>query len=189
VSATALGGYLPRDSVVHAAPAPLKLLLVAGLITALAVFPRPVPLAVSLLVVALMFPIARLGPRYLWRALRPALFLGAVLTVFHLVTTGWQAAIGPVGQLLVGVVVANLLVFTTRVSDLVALFGRWPRVELLLALTIRSIPEVAAVVRQTREAAWARGQRTSVVRVLPTVLVRLIRDADLLGEALSARGL
>ncbi|MBS4104737.1 energy-coupling factor transporter transmembrane protein EcfT, partial [Tsukamurella paurometabola] len=102
-----------------------------------------------------------------------------------------RAAVGPVGQLVVGVLAGNLLVFTTRASDLAALAGRvlgW-RVELLVALTIRSIPTVIAVVRQTREAAWARGQRASLVRVLPTVLVRLIRDADLLGEALAARGL
>ena len=66
--------------------------------------------------------------------------------------------------------------------------GAW-RDHLLVALTIRSIPTVIAVVRQTREAAWARGQRASLIRVLPTVLIRLIRDADLLGEALAARGI
>ncbi|MBS4104461.1 energy-coupling factor transporter transmembrane protein EcfT, partial [Tsukamurella paurometabola] len=102
-----------------------------------------------------------------------------------------RAAVGPVGQLVVGVLAGNLLVFTTRASDLAVIAGRvlgW-RVELLLALTIRSIPSVIAVVRQSREAAWARGQRVSLVRVLPTVLVRLIRDADLLGEALAARGM
>ena len=191
MSASPLGGYAPRDSVLHRAPAPAKLATVALLITALAIFPRPVPLAVALVGVALLFPVAGLGPAYLLRALRPGLILGAVLVVFYTVTTGWRFAIGPVGQLLVGVLAANLLVLTTRVADLVALFGRWfgPRVELLLALTIRSIPVVAVAVRQTREAAWARGRRASVVRVLPTVLVRLIRDADLLGEALTARGL
>ena len=190
-----IGRYLPRDSPLHRTPAAAKLVAMLALVTLLAIVPRPVPLAVSAVVVAALFPVARLRPVHLWRALRPALLFAVVLTAFYLIgqgiADGARAAIGPVGQLVVGVLAGNLLVFTTRASDLAALAGRvlgW-RVELLVALTIRSIPTVIAVVRQTREAAWARGQRASLVRVLPTVLVRLIRDADLLGEALAARGL
>ncbi|GAA4394240.1 hypothetical protein GCM10023147_25920 [Tsukamurella soli] len=175
----------------HRIPAAPKLIAVAGGITMLAVFPRPVALAAALVMCLALFPLARLGPRYMWQALRPALVLGAVLTGFHWFTDGLGAAVAPVGQLLVGVVAAGLLVFTTRVTDLVAVLGRLlgPRVELLLALTIRCIPTVTLTVRSTREACWARGQKASPVRVLPTVLVRLIRDADLIGEAIAARGL
>lgn len=190
-----IGQYVPRDSPLHRLPAGMKLLAMLVLVTFLAVFPRPVPLAVSALVVAVLFPLARLRPVHLWRALRPALVFAVVLTGFYVVSQGIsdgaRASVGPVGQLVVGVLAGNLLVFTTRVSDLATLAGRflgW-RVELLVALTIRSIPTVIAAVRQTREASWARGQRASLIRVLPTVLVRLIRDADLLGEALVARGL
>ncbi|RDH10951.1 energy-coupling factor transporter transmembrane component T family protein [Tsukamurella pulmonis] len=190
-----LGRYVPRDSPLHRLPAAVKLVAMLALVTFLAIFPRPVPLAVAALAVAALFPVARLGPVYLWRALRPALVFAAVLTAFYIlsqgISDGARAAVGPVGQLVVGVLAGNLLVFTTRATDLAALAGRvlgW-RVELLVALTIRSIPTVIAVVRQTREAAWARGQRASLIRVLPTVLIRLIRDADLLGEALAARGI
>ncbi|BDD84742.1 cobalt ABC transporter permease [Tsukamurella pulmonis] len=190
-----LGRYVPRDSPLHRLPAAVKLVAMVALVTFLAIFPRPVPLAVAALAVAVLFPVARLGPVYLWRALRPALVFAAVLTAFYLlsqgISDGARAAVGPVGQLVVGVLAGNLLVFTTRATDLAVLAGRvlgW-RVELLVALTIRSIPTVIAVVRQTREAAWVRGQRASLIRVLPTVLIRLIRDADLLGEALAARGI
>jgi biotin transport system permease protein len=190
-----IGQYVPRDSPLHRLPAWSKLVAMLALVTFLAFFPRPVPLAVAAVAVVALYPVARLRPVHLWRAVAPALLFAAVLTGFYLLSQGWpdgaRAAIGPVGQLIVGVLAGNLLVFTTRVTDLAALAGRvlgW-RVELLVALTIRSIPTVIAIVRQTREAAWARGQRASLVRVLPTVLVRLIRDADLLGEALTARGL
>lgn len=190
-----IGRYVPRDSPVHRLPAWSKLATMLALVTLLAIVPRPVPLAAAAGVVALLFPIARLRPVYLWRAVAPALLFAVMLTGFYLFSRGWPGgardAVGPVGQLIVGVLAGNLLVFTTRVADLASLAGRvlgW-RVELLVALTIRSIPTVIAIVRQTREAAWARGQRASLVRVLPTVLVRLIRDADLLGEALAARGL
>lgn len=190
-----IGQYVPRDSLLHRIPATAKLIAMLLLVTFLAIFPRPVPLLVAALAVAALFPVAQLRPVFLWRALRPALLFAAVLGAFYLISRGpadgLRAAIGPVGQLVVGVLAGNLLVFTTKVSDLAWLAGRvlgW-RVELLVALTIRSIPTVIAIVRQSREAAWARGQRASLVRVLPTVLVRLIRDADLLGEALVARGL
>ncbi|GAB3135479.1 hypothetical protein GCM10027289_29210 [Tsukamurella serpentis] len=190
-----IGRYVARASPVHRAPAAIKLVAMLVLVTLLAVVPRPLPLAVAASAVALLFPVARLGPVHLWRALRPALVFAAVLAAFYLISRGpadgAHAAIGPVGQLVVGVLAGNLLVFTTRAGDLAALAGRLlgPRVELLVAITVRSVPTVIDVVRQSREAAWARGQRASPVRVLPTVLVRLIRDADLLGEALTARGL
>ncbi|WP_019201663.1 energy-coupling factor transporter transmembrane protein EcfT [Tsukamurella sp. 1534] len=190
-----IGQYVPRRSPLHRLPAGVKLLAMLALVTFLAIVPRPAPLAVSALLVAALFPVARLRPVHLWRALRPALLFAAVLTGFYLVSRGWpdgaRAAIGPVGQLIVGVLAGNLLVFTTRATDLASLAGRllgW-RVELLIALTVRSIPAVIAIVRQSREAEWARGRRASLVRVLPTVLIRLVRDADLLGEALAARGL
>lgn len=190
-----IGRYVPRDSPLHRLPAGVKLAAMLVLVTFLALFPRPLPLAVSALVVAALFPVARLRPVHLWRAVRPALVFAAVLTGFYLLSQGWpdgaRAAIGPVGQLVVGVLAGNLLVFSTRATDLASLAGRLlgGRVELLVALTIRSIPTVIGIVRQSREAEWARGRRASLVRVLPTVLVRLIRDADLLGEALAARGL
>ncbi|MDF0531788.1 energy-coupling factor transporter transmembrane protein EcfT [Tsukamurella sp. 8F] len=186
-----IGTYVPRRSVIHRIPPGAKLIAVASGITALAFVPRWQLLVAALILILALFPVAQLGPRYAWQAMRPALVLSVVLTAFHWLTDGLGAAVSPVGQLIIGIVAANLLVFTTRVTDLVNVIGRvaGPRVELMLALTIRCIPTVALVVRSTREACWARGQRVSIIRVLPTVLVRLIRDADLVGEALVARGL
>ncbi|MBS4101358.1 energy-coupling factor transporter transmembrane protein EcfT, partial [Tsukamurella paurometabola] len=113
-----LGRYVPRDSPLHRTPAAVKLVAMLALVTFLAILPRPVPLAVSALVVAALFPVARLRPVHLWRALRPALVFAVVLTAFYLLSQGLsdgaRAAVGPVGQLVVGVLAGNLLVFTTR---------------------------------------------------------------------------
>ena len=61
-------------------------------------------------------------------------------------------------------------------------------VSLLLALTLRSIPVVATLAVQVQEARKARGAERSVRAFAVPLVIRTIRYADRLGEALLARG-
>jgi biotin transport system permease protein len=62
------------------------------------------------------------------------------------------------------------------------------RVGLLLALSIRSVPVVAALAAEVRDAQRARGLTSSVRAFAVPLIVRALRHADQLGEALAARG-
>ena len=62
------------------------------------------------------------------------------------------------------------------------------RVGLLLALGIRSVPVVVGLAQEVREAQLARGLATSPTAFAVPLVVRSLRHADRLGEALVARG-
>ena len=70
-------------------------------------------------------------------------------------------------------------------------FRRWidaDRVGLALALAIRCVPLLAELVREVMEARKARGAEGSILALAVPVIVRALRTAEHLGEALTARG-
>ena len=62
------------------------------------------------------------------------------------------------------------------------------RVGLLLALSIRSVPVVVGIAEEVRDAQRARGLRGSPRAYAVPLVIRSLRHADALGEALAARG-
>jgi biotin transport system permease protein len=62
------------------------------------------------------------------------------------------------------------------------------RVALVLALAVRSVPVVAGLARDVQEARLARGAGRSVRAFAVPLVIRTVRYADRLGEALAARG-
>ncbi len=62
------------------------------------------------------------------------------------------------------------------------------RIGLLLSLGIRSVPVVVGLAEEVREAQLARGLGMSPRAFAVPLVVRSLRHADALGEALAARG-
>ena len=62
------------------------------------------------------------------------------------------------------------------------------RVGLLIALAIRSVPVVVGLAEQVRDAQRARGLTASPRAFAVPLIVRSLRHADALGDALVARG-
>ncbi|GAB3454215.1 energy-coupling factor transporter transmembrane component T [Streptomonospora sediminis] len=197
------GLYVPprsRGAVLHRLPAGAKLLvLVVAVAAVVAAANTAVSLAAAALV-ALLYPVCGLGVRPVWRTLRAlALFLAAI-ALFQWLAGDWQAAARVCGQLAAAALLAGLVTASTRVSEMLDLFERLARplarlgadprrVALALALTIRCIPLVAASWRASREAYIARGLRGRPDAMVVPVIVGLLRSADSLGEALTARGI
>jgi biotin transport system permease protein len=85
--------------------------------------------------------------------------------------------------------VIDLLDVIARVLGPARAIGVDPdRVALLLALTIRAVPVIAATLDEARDARRARGLEHSTRALVTPVVVRTIRHADRVGEALAARG-
>ena len=131
---------------------------------------------------------------------RPLRWLVVGLVALQALTAGWTAAVTVTGRLVVAVVLAGLITLTTRVVDLLDVFERVlrplrrvgvdsERVALVLALAIRAVPVVAGLAVEVRDAQRARGPRGSVRAYAVPLVVRTLRHADALGEALVARGL
>lgn len=189
-----MGSYHPGQSVIHRCPAGPKLL---GLLLALAAalrFPMP-----ALVPTIALYLLARVPPRLAIAQIRPMWPLLLMVGVFQAATSGfWRAGEVVVG-LLVAIALAGLVTLTTKISVMLDALARGvrplrrfgvdpERVALLLALTIRCVPLLVDIVREVKEAQWARGAGRNPLALAVPVVVRALRAADALGEALAARG-
>ncbi|WP_306359674.1 energy-coupling factor transporter transmembrane protein EcfT [Nocardia sp. CC227C] len=191
--------YHDARTPVHAVPAGAKLIVLAITGTALFFVSSPVWLAVALGVVSALYALARIP----WRAtgrqvLAIAPFL-ALIAVAQLMFTGWVSAVLVSERILALVLLANLVTLTTRTSAMIDTIERAlgplrpvgvrpERVGLLVAMTIRFIPVIREQAELVRAAQRARGIERSTAFLIP-LLIRTLRMADNLGEALDARGL
>lgn len=198
-----IGLYLPGRSVLHRLPAGLKLVLLAVAVVGVLLLGQPWQIGVALLVVTGLYVAADVPVRTAAAQLRPLLWVIPVIVVFQFVFADWRRAVVVSGMLLVNVALAALLTLTTTVTAILDVctralgplrrFGVDPdRVGLVLALTIRCIPLMTQVVRDVWAARMARGVtgvRGSMVSLAAPAVVRALRTADAIGEALTARGL
>jgi biotin transport system permease protein len=155
--------------------------------------------AVVLLVVAAGYAVARIPARTALAQLRPLVWVAGAAAVVHVLVTGWERAVVVLGVLAALVLLASLVTLTTRttamVDALVRLCGPLrhvgvdpERVGLVLALGVRSVPVVVGLAEEVREAQLARGLSASPRAFAVPLIVRSLRHADALGEALVARG-
>lgn len=195
-----IGLYRPGDSLLHRMPAGLKLLLLIASIVAATVFVRtPLQVGVVVLVVGLLFSVASIPWRVAVAQLRPVVWMLLIIAIFQVLITSPARAVVVCGVLLISVALAALVTLTTRVTDMLdtvsrALgplrrFGIDPdRIGLLLALAIRCIPLLTGIVQEVAQARKARGLQWSMTALATPVLVRALRTADAMGDALVARG-
>ncbi|MBW0270218.1 cobalt ABC transporter [Nocardia sp. MH4] len=195
-----IGLYSPGDSPLHRLPAGVKLALLVAAIVAMTVFVRgPLGVGGLVLVIVCLFALARISWRVALAQLRPVLWMTLIIGAFQLLTTSPTRAVVVCGVLLASVALAALVTVTTRVTDMLDALTRAlgplrrvgvdpERVGLLLALAIRCVPLLAQIVHDVAEARRARGVSWSATALVTPVLVRALRTADAMGEALAARG-
>lgn len=192
------GLYVPGHSPLHRAAPGVKLLtlLAAGI----GVFLMRDSAALLLLLAGVLglYALAGLGARTVWAQLKPSLALLLFFLAVQGLTAGWAA--GAVTALRFGVMIllASLLTLTTRTSDLLAALERAlrplarvgvdpERVSLALSLTLRFIPVIAQVVQDVQEAQRARGLERNLVALAVPVIVRTLKMADDVADAIDAR--
>lgn len=191
--------FLPGTSVVHRIGAGTKLLVLLMAGVALAVWRTPWQVALALTLVVVGYAVARLPLRVLLRQVLGLAWIAVPLLAFQWVFASWQTGVGVVGSFVTLVLLAGLVTLTTRTTAMVDIvvracgwlrrFGVEPeRVGLMLALGIRSVHVVIGLADEVREAQHARGLRASPRAFAVPLIVRSLRHADRLGEALSARG-
>ena len=192
--------YRPGASIVHRMSAGPKLVLFAALALVSSAYPHDGwSVTVSLVVVCTLYLVAGLPVRVLiaeiWRLRWLVLVLGTALWIFVSPLTAWISTSRVASLLLL----AALLTITTRMGDLLAFLHRMLRplrrlgvdadaVAMTISLTLTMIPVVAGFARAVREAQRARGVRPGLRTTVP-LMVRTLRHADEVGDALAARGL
>jgi biotin transport system permease protein len=192
--------YAPGTTVVHRLPAGLKLSVLAALGIALAVLDQWWQPLVLIGAVLACYAVARLPIAGLLALLRPLLWIFIAVGIFHAVISGWQAVVDVLVSLIALVLAAGLVSLTTSMTELTDVllwllrplrrFGVAPeRLALLISLSVRSVPVIVGLAQEVRDAQRARGLGRSARAFAVPLLVRSLRHADALGEALVARGL
>jgi len=191
--------YIAGASWRHRLPASAKLTGLLILLSATLTLSSPVTVALAAVAAVLLYAAAGLV-QAVPAQVRPMRWLVLGLLLLQTLTAGWVTAIVVTGRLVVAVVLAGLVTLTTRVVDLLDVFERVlgpfrrvgvdaERVALMLALAIRTVPVVAGLAEEVRDAQRARGIGASPRAFAVPFVVRSLRHADALGEALIARGL
>ncbi|MFC3299133.1 energy-coupling factor transporter transmembrane protein EcfT [Arthrobacter agilis] len=196
-----LGLFVPGRGFLYRMPLAPK--ATASLACALAVVVWRTPLVA---VIALAIAIgaltvgARIPPARIVRMLAPAAPVLVILAVYQGITQGWVRAFAVVGGITACLLAARAVTLTTPVQVLLDGVARLARpfrrvgadperFALALSIMLRSIPYLAGMFVDIRDAARARWlQRSMRVAVTPLV-VGAVAYAQRTGEALAARGL
>lgn len=195
-----LGAHVPGNSILHRAPAWVKLLGLNIFVLVVAIVPsRPTESLAALALVGVGYIVARIRPRLAAEQTLPVLPLLIFIGAFQVWSNGWQAALTLTIGLFASVAAAALLTLTTTVAELMHSLERALQplgrvgvpvesISLALSLTIRLIPLMLSTVNEVMEARKARGATMSLRAFGTPVVIRSIRRARQLGEALLARG-
>lgn len=194
-----LGTYVHRDSPIHSISAGLKVLaLVLGGTAIFLVQSLEIILVLLVLVMALYW-VAHIPTRTMLAQIRPAMWIFITIFLFQIVTTDVIFGALVVARFIVLLLLASLVTLTTPTSKMIDAIERsigWLRltgvnpgkVSLALSLFLRFIPVVASVTSEVREAQKARGLERSVIAVAMPVIIRTLKMADDVSNAIDARG-
>jgi biotin transport system permease protein len=194
-----IGGFLPGTSPLHRAPAGAKLAGLAVFLVVLAALRSRAVVTGALVVVVGLAVLGRVGVRPLLAQVRPVLWFSLLIAAFQWWAAGPWTAVVVTGSFVLAVAAAGLVTLTTRTQDLLdavvtALkplrrLGMDPqRVGLVLTLAVRTVPVMAHLAQQVHQARVARGVSRSPRALVVPLVIRAVRHADRLGEALAARG-
>ena len=192
------GLYRPGTSLVHRLGAGWKLLGLLGLGTLLFAVEAPWLAAGALVLVLALCRMAAIPAKVAFAQIRPALWILAILFVAQVFLTDAATGLLLVLRFAALILAASLVTLTTRTADLVAVIekilsplGRLgidvEKIGLAISLAIRFIPAIGAIVEEVREAQWARGKDRNILALAVPVIVRLLKSADTIAEAIDAR--
>ncbi len=195
-----LGLYHPGSTVLHRAPAGLKLAALAVLAVAVVLAHGPLSALVALGVALLAQLVARVPWHRTSRGLVPALATAALIGAYQWWARGWATAVEVALDLVALVLLASVVTATTRADTLLDALARLARplrhvglapetFALSAGLFLRTIPVLARMSLETRDAARARGLDREPRAILVPAAVRMVAHARATGDALAARGL
>ncbi|WP_371029071.1 energy-coupling factor transporter transmembrane protein EcfT [Pseudoclavibacter sp. JSM 162008] len=195
-----LAVYVPGASIVHRLPAGAKLLALVAAGAAVLAIASPLAAGIAVATALLGFAVARLSLRYAWRGVRPTWIFLIGIFAFQWWSADLARALGVVGSIVALLLAAALVSLTTRTTDMIDAIvwllrplrrvGVDPdRIALQLALGVRAVPLIAELAETARQAQYARGRRGNPRAFAVPLVVRALRRADAMSDALHARGL
>ncbi len=194
------GLYRPGTTLVHRSPLWLRLGGLAALGVALVVLRGPWSALAVLAATVVLAAVARIPLRPTLRGLAPVLVTAALVGAYQTWQRGWDVGVEVAADLVSLVLAATVVTVTTRADVLldavVRTLGPLRRVgvnpdavALAIALMLRTMPALADLAGQTRDAARARGLDHNPRALLIPLAIRTVGRAQTTGDALAARGI
>ncbi|WP_033070557.1 energy-coupling factor transporter transmembrane component T family protein [Thalassospira australica] len=192
------GLYIDGTSALHRAAAGAKILAMIALGTGVFLIPDWPVVAFVLATVVLLYPVSGFGPRIIWAQIKPILWLLVIFFAVQMWLNDWQAAVLVVTRIAAIVMFASLVTLTTKTSDLLAALERAmlplrpigvnpEKVSLAISMVLRFIPVIATVASEIRDAQRARGLDRSIVAMVVPLIIRTLKMADDVADAIDAR--
>ncbi|MBK1624878.1 energy-coupling factor transporter transmembrane component T family protein [Afifella marina] len=186
------------SSFLHELPAAAKLLVLAGAGTGLVLVGSLPVLAGAFLATLLLYWLAGISRRQAFQQLRPLLWLLVLLFIVQGVWQSWELGALVVLRISTLILLAAFVTLTTRTDALIAAvesaltpfrrFGVNPaKVGLAFSLALRFIPVIAQQANDIRDAQRARGLGANPVALALPLIVRTLRMASDVADAIDAR--
>ena len=191
--------YVPGHSWLHSLRAGPKLIALAGLGASLMAIHSLLILTIVLFCIAGLTYFSGITPAKLWRQLKALFWFVLILGLY----SAWVQSPGAAMEMLlrlISLILAALIVsMTTPITQMMAVVERmlkpldrrgWVdvnKLSLAFGLTLRLIPELSVQWNDIREAQAARGIKPGVLTMLFPMLVRTLRRAEEIAEAIDAR--
>lgn len=193
------GSYSAGTSIVHRTPPLVKVLLLFLTCTSLFVWENwSILFSISFLLLA-SYLVAKISPSQIVAALKPAFWLLLLLFVFQLYSNSAQMAVYIILRFLVMILAASLLTLTTKTSELISALEAGlvkfmstrnsERISLAISLCFRFIPMVRQTFEEVREAQRARGHNRNWRALITPTIVRTLKSADEISQAITARSI
>lgn len=191
--------YLAQRRWLHRIPAGIKLLALAAFSVVLFPVTELWLMGLALgLTLALYASIGREAVKQL-RLLKPLLPLFLLIFLLQWWSIGWVDGLLLVLRMGTLILLANLVTLTTRMDDMMVALRPffWPlqligvkpeRIAFAVALLIRFVPVLMAVVHSLLDAWHARGGGKHVWKLAVPLTIQAIRMSDHVAEAIAARG-
>ncbi|MCA0042892.1 energy-coupling factor transporter transmembrane component T family protein [Celeribacter litoreus] len=191
--------YIPGDSPLHSARPAWKLAALFAFCSTVFIVAHPLTLVIALVLAAVGYMMAGLNASHAFAAIRPALFVLAIIFAVQI----WLADLGTATYVTLRFVAllaaAGLVTYTTTASaftdGILALLSKAPawvprdKIALAMSLVWRFIPMIRSQFEEVREAQRARGLDRNMVALLVPLIVRILKNADEIAEAIEARSL
>ena len=191
--------YLPGNTRLHRASAGLKLAVLAVASTALMWVHSPALLFVVCVLVCLSVRSTGASLQQIWQQVRPLVWLLLVLGGLSVWSHGVLQTLEMILRLCTLVLAALVVSMTTPLTQMMHVVARllqpferlgWvdaERVALGVGLTLRLSPELGVQWQDIREAQLARGLKPSPLTMGVPMLLRTLRRADEIAQAIDAR--
>lgn len=193
-----IGLYIPRDTFIHKLSPKVKLLFLTVCGTFIIMVSSIPLLGLFLLFVILFYRVSKVPFNTVIKQFKSMGLLLVLLFLFQTMFCGWLTGVEVVLRLVVLFSLSSLISFTTKVSDMVDAIeaGLQPfrccginpsKVSMVISMAIRFIPLLGEKFHEVHEAQQARGLNTNIVALAIPLIIRTIRMASEVSEALEAR--